>query len=151
VFCITYINMALEYKVCMPRVALFIPSLIQQWNSRRYACMYASLCRQLLEPTTFVCVCVCVCVCLCVDSNSEQVEPGAGSPGGSASAARAGGCMGTGIYIHIYIHIYIYTHQGLDVGLTRKPFNRRVQLRSRVSRTGTGSSGAKQFQQPRRQ
>jgi hypothetical protein len=59
--CVT--TMALECKVCMPRVALFTPSLIQQWNSRRYACIYASLCRQLLEPTTFVCVCVCVCVC----------------------------------------------------------------------------------------
>jgi hypothetical protein len=39
--CVT--NMALEYKGCTPRVALFMPSLMQQWNSRRYACMYASL------------------------------------------------------------------------------------------------------------
>ena len=137
---------------CMPGCRHLHFSLYLLVDGGMHPCMHHAI---FMQPNSSnqqrVCVCVCVCVCLCVDSDSEQVEAGAGSPGGSASAARAGGCMGTGIYIHIYIHIYIYTHQGLDVGLTRKPFNRRVQLRSRVSRTGTGSSGAKQFQQPRRQ
>jgi len=124
--------MALEYKVFLCLEALFMPSLIQQRNSRRrycvcmlyarlqastllsvppswrrYASMYASFnlyAAQLLEPTTFVCVCVCVFVC--------GQRQRAGGTRSRLTRWQRKCCPRRRLhgdrYIHTYTHIYIY-------------------------------------------